>query len=144
MTLLSSRVPNGKHLLKFLLLSVPYKIKGYTVTDYSSVIPSLEWDQVKEQCGDHIIDMTAEKYIHNLKKIILKRAVYSPIDFEKKPTTSIYGTLSCAAVVPYQILSRRPIPELGCYRTPLHNIYMCCVIIQDLEYQWSQVVMLLK
>jgi phytoene dehydrogenase-like protein len=88
--------------------------------------------------------MTAEKYIHNLKKIILKRAVYSPIDFEKKPTTSIYGTLSCGAVVPYQILSRRPIPELGCYRTPLHNIYMCCVIIQDLEYQWPQVVMLLK
>ena len=125
MTLLSSRVPNGKHLLKFLLLSVPYKIKGYTVTDYSSVIPSLEWDQVKEQCGDHIIDMIAEKYIHNFKKIILKRAVYSPIDFEKKPTTSIYGTLSCGAVVPYQILSRRPIPELRCYRTPIHNIYMC-------------------
>ena len=53
------------------------------------------------------------------------RAVYSPIDFEKKPTTSIYGTLSCDSVVPYQILSRRPIPELGCYRTPIHNIYMC-------------------
>ncbi|MGB7952735.1 MAG: hypothetical protein WCF23_02045 [Candidatus Nitrosopolaris sp.] len=57
-----SRVVNAKHLLKFLLLSVPYKIKGYTVTDYRSVIPSLEWDQVKEQYTDHLIDMTAEIY----------------------------------------------------------------------------------
>jgi beta-carotene ketolase (CrtO type) len=93
--------PKLKASLKFLLLSVPYKIKGYTVTDYSNEIPSLEWDKVKEQYGDRIIDMIAEKYIHNLKKIILKRVVYSPIHFEKKPTTSINGTLSCGPVVPY-------------------------------------------
>jgi phytoene dehydrogenase-like protein len=92
------------------------------VPDYSNEIPCLEWDHVKEQYGDHIIDMIAEKYIHNLKKIILKRVIYSPIDFEKNPTTSVNGTFSCGAMVPYQISSRRPIPELGNYKTPIHSI----------------------
>lgn len=122
-----SRVPSGKHLLKFLILSVPYKIKGDNVAGDSSnkTNTKSEWRNVKEQYGDHIIDMIAEKYIRNLKKITLKRVVYSPVDFEKRPTTSVYGTLSCGAVLPYQKSSMRPIPELGCYKTPIPNIYLC-------------------
>jgi beta-carotene ketolase (CrtO type) len=46
--------------------------------------------------------MITENYMPNLKKITFKRVVYSPIDFEEKPTTSVRGTLSCGAVVPYQ------------------------------------------
>lgn len=122
-----SRVPSGKHLLKFLILSVPYKIKGDNVAGDSSNKTNIksDWRNVKEQYGDHIIDMIAEKYIRNLKKITLKRVVYSPVDFEKRPTTSVYGTLSCGAVLPYQKSSMRPIPELGCYKTPIPNIYLC-------------------
>ena len=122
-----SRVPSGKHLLKFLILSVPYKIKGDNVAGDSSNKTNIksDWRNVKEQYGDHIIDMIAEKYIRNLKKITLKRVVYSPVDFEKRPTTSVYGTLSCGAVLPYQKSFMRPIPELGCYKTPIPNIYLC-------------------
>jgi beta-carotene ketolase (CrtO type) len=131
-----SRVPTGKHLMKFLILSVPYKVKlidddiidndhcNYTDDDNSNITNG-DWDNVKEQYGDHIIDMITEKYIPNLKKITLKPVIYSPADFEKRPTTSVYGTLSCGTVVPYQRSSMRPIPELGCYRMPIPNIYLC-------------------
>lgn len=62
----------------------------------------------------------------NLKKIILKRVVLSPIDFESRPTTSVYGTLSCGAMLPYQISSTRPIPELAGYKIPsIPNVYLC-------------------
>jgi phytoene dehydrogenase-like protein len=126
-----SRVPTGKHLMKFLILSVPYQVKlnDADITDEdgdkNSIITNYDWANVKEQYCDHIVDMITEKYIPNLKKIMLKRVVYSPADFEKRPTTSVYGTLSCGAVLPYQRSSMRPIPELGFYRMPIPNIYMC-------------------
>jgi hypothetical protein len=75
--------------------------------------------------------MITEKYMPNLKKIILKPVIYSPADFEKRPTTSVYGTLSCGAVVPYQKSSMRPIPELGCYRMPIPNIYLSSYPLRD-------------
>ena len=61
-----------------------------------------------------------------LKKVILKRVILSPTDFELRPTTSIRGTLSCGAVLPYQISSSRPIPELAGYKIPsITNVYLC-------------------
>jgi beta-carotene ketolase (CrtO type) len=120
-----SRVPIGKHLLKFLVLSVPYKIRRNNETSVGKTSLPIDWGQVGTKYGDHIVDMINDKYISNLKKIILKQVVYSPIDFETRPSTSIYGTLSCGALVPYQTSSMRPIPELGRYKTSIHNIYMC-------------------
>jgi beta-carotene ketolase (CrtO type) len=61
-----------------------------------------------------------------LKNAILKRVILSLVDFESRPTTSIYGTLSCVAVLPYQTSSMRPIPELANYRVPsISNVYLC-------------------
>lgn len=127
-----SRVPTGKHLIKFLILNVPYKIrynmpssKGNidrpTTTDNKA-----DWNEIKEIYGDHIIDLITEKYMPDLKKVILKRVILSPTDFELRPTTSIFGTLSCGAVLPYQISSTRPIPELAGYKIPsISNVYLC-------------------
>lgn len=130
-----TRVPAGKHLIKFLILNVPYKIKyDIAVTtkgEADNAITTttknkIEWNDVKEEYGDHIIDIITEKYMPNLKKIILKRVVLSPIDFESRPTTSVYGTLSCGAMLPYQISSTRPIPELAGYKIPsIPNVYLC-------------------
>jgi phytoene dehydrogenase-like protein len=119
-----SRVPIGKHLLKFLVLNVPYKLQT-NGTDTSNIYQPIDWDHVGTKYGDHVVDMINDKYIRNLKQIILKRVIYSPIDFEKRPSTAVYGTLSCGALVPYQTSSMRPIPELGRYKTSIHNIYMC-------------------
>ena len=120
-----SRVPIGKHLLKFLVLNVPYKIRRNSETGSGNACLPIDWGQVGTKYGDHIVDMINDKYISNLKKIILKQVIFSPIDFETRPTTAVYGTLSCGALVPYQTSSMRPIPELGRYRTSIHNVYMC-------------------
>lgn len=120
-----SRVPIGKHLLKFLVLNVPYKIRRNNETGSGNASLPIDWGQVGTKYGDHIVDMINDKYISNLKKIILKQVIFSPIDFETRPTTAGYGTLSCGALVPYQTSSMRPIPELGRYRTSIHNVYMC-------------------
>jgi len=124
-----SRTPTGKHLLKFLILNVPYKIKEDDAGDKNtSTITNnkTDWNVVKEEYGDHIIDMITEKYIPNLKKITIKRVVFSPVDFETRPITSRYGTLACGAVLPYQTSFMRPIPELSNYKVPsISNIYLC-------------------
>ena len=119
-----SRVPTGKHLLKFLILSVPYKINESLIGNNN--IDNRDWKQSKDEYSENIIDMITEKYMPNLKKITIKRVVYSPVDFEKKPSTAVYGTLSCGAVIPYQTSSMRPIPELASYRIPqVPNVYLC-------------------
>jgi beta-carotene ketolase (CrtO type) len=133
-----SRVPLGKHLIKFLILNVPYKIKHdlamrtdirkdvTTNKDNANIDKSIEWDNVKEEYGDWIIDLIMDKYMPNLKEISLKKVVLSPVDFETRPSTSVYGTLTCGSLVPYQTSSMRPVPELAGYKVPsLSNVYLC-------------------
>ena len=35
------------------------------------------------------------------------------------------GTITHGAFVPYQFGSLRPIPEMGNYRSPITNVYLC-------------------
>jgi phytoene dehydrogenase-like protein len=122
-----SRVPanDTKHLIKFLVLSVPYNIKSYYSTNDDKTRQS-EWVHIKDQYCDEIIDMITRDYIPNLRDIILKRVSYSPVDYESKPTTSVKGTLACGAPLPYQLASMRPIPQLSNYKIPsLSNVYLC-------------------
>lgn len=133
-----SRVPlKGKHLIKFLILNVPYDIKRSEQNDENenkikneSVNTSTKnpkWDDyTKEEYGDQLINMISKRYIPNLREIMIKRIVLSPVDFETRPSTSIRGTLACGAMVPYQKYSMRPIPELSGYTIPsIPNIYLC-------------------
>jgi beta-carotene ketolase (CrtO type) len=125
----ASRVPKNKHLLKFLILSVPYDIKEI-VSDNNlpneSLTTELAWNQVRDMYSDNIISSINKNYIPNLCSEILKVKSYSPRDFENKPSTSIRGTLSCGAVLPYQRGSMRPIPELANYSIPsISNVYLC-------------------
>jgi beta-carotene ketolase (CrtO type) len=70
--------------------------------------------------------MVTEKYIPNLRNVLKKKVIYSPLDLEKKPSTSVYGTLAYGAMVPYQISSMRPIPQLASYKIPdIPNVYLC-------------------
>ncbi len=119
-----SRVPIGKHLMKFLISSVPYKIRD----DYGSENNNhqINWNEIKDYYSDTIIDMVSQKYIPNLKRILKKKVVFSPLDLEKRPKTSVRGTLSCGAMLPYQIAFNRPIPEFGHYKIPdISNVYLC-------------------
>ena len=123
-----SRVPaNGtKHLIKFLVLSVPYNIKKSYCSTNDDKTRQSDWMQIKDRYSDDIIDMITREYIPNLSDIILKKVSYSPIDYESKPTTSVKGTLSCGVPLPYQSLWMRPIPQLSGYKIPsLSNVYLC-------------------
>jgi len=56
---------------------------------------------------------------------ILKRVAHSPIDISCKIISAVRGTLGQGAFLPYQSGSQRPIPELGQYKTPVPNVYLC-------------------
>jgi phytoene dehydrogenase-like protein len=119
-----SRVPHGKHLMKFLISSVPYRINGGNKAEQRH--NNYDWDEIKDKYSNNIIDMVSQKYIPNLKSVIKKMVVYSPVDLERKPTTSVCGTLACGAMVPYQMYSMRPIPEFAGYKIPdIQNMYLC-------------------
>jgi phytoene dehydrogenase-like protein len=110
-----SRVPPGKHLIKFLVPNVPYETEN-----------KADWSEIKDEYSDRIIDMVTEDYIPNLKGSILKKIPLSPIDYENKPSTSIRGTLACGSLLPYQTKSMRPISQLCNYKVPsIGNVYLC-------------------
>jgi beta-carotene ketolase (CrtO type) len=115
------RAPAGKALMKFVVLSVPYIITG----DATGKIPARNWDEAREAYADYLIDLITANYIPDLKAKILKRVAHSPVDLSRKIISAVRGTLGQGAFLPYQRGSLRPIPELGQYRAPVPNVYLC-------------------
>jgi phytoene dehydrogenase-like protein len=107
--------------MKFVVLSVPYAITG----DATGRIPARTWDQAREPYADYLIDLITDNYTPDLKAKILKRAAHSPVDISRKIISAVRGTLGQGAFLPYQNGSLRPIPELGQYKTPVPNVYLC-------------------
>jgi beta-carotene ketolase (CrtO type) len=116
-----SRAPAGKALMKFVVLSVPYVITG----DATGRVPARTWDEAREPYADYLIDLITANYIPDLKPKILQRVAHSPVDISRKIISAVRGTLGQGAFLPYQTGSLRPIPELGQYRTPVPNVYLC-------------------
>jgi phytoene dehydrogenase-like protein len=50
---------------------------------------------------------------------------HSPVDISRRIISAVRGTLGQGAFLPYQTGSLRPIPELGQYKTPISNVYLC-------------------
>ena len=116
-----SRVPAGKGLIKIMVYGMPYHIRG----DAGGDIAARDWSEAKQPYADRIIDMLNRDYIPNLKSSIIARVVHSPIDQENKVSTAVGGTNAHGATPPYQIGAMRPIAELGQYRAPVKNLYLC-------------------
>src|SRR5262245_26312313 len=116
-----SRAPSGKALMKFVVLSVPYVITG----DATDKIAARTWEDAREPYADYLIDLITTNYIPDLKAKILKRVAHSPVDISRKIISAVRGTLGQGAFLPYQRGSQRPIPELGQYKTPVANVYLC-------------------
>ena len=115
------RAPAGKHLKKFVVLGVPYQITG----DATGRIDGRDWDAVREPYADYLIDLIEASYLPGFKARILKRVAHSPLDLERKLSSAVRGTIPHGSMLPYQSGSLRPIPELGHYRTPVPNVYLC-------------------
>jgi len=116
-----SRAPAGKALMKFVVLSVPYVITG----DATGKISARTWNEAREPYADYLIDLITDNYITDLKSKILKRVAHSPVDISRKITSAVRGTLGQGAFLPYQNGPLRPIAELGQYKTPVRNVYLC-------------------
>jgi beta-carotene ketolase (CrtO type) len=69
-----TRVPNGKHLMKFLISSVPYRVKSIDeVENYIKKQDEIvgknnnnnnyDWNEIKHPYSEKIIDMVTEKYM---------------------------------------------------------------------------------
>jgi beta-carotene ketolase (CrtO type) len=116
-----SRAPAGKALMKFVVLSVPSIITA----DATGRIPGRTWEAAREPYADYLIDLITANYIPDLKAKILKRVAHSPVDISRRITSAVRGTLGHGAFLPYQNGSLRPIPELGEYKTPVPNVYLC-------------------
>src|SRR6201993_4224097 len=115
------RAPDGKALMKFVVLSVPYMITG----DATGKISGRSWDEARELYADYLIDLITVNYIPDLKEKILKRVAHSPVDISRRIISAVRGTLGQGAFLPYQNGSLRPIPELGQYKSPVPNVYLC-------------------
>jgi phytoene dehydrogenase-like protein len=107
--------------MKFVVLSVPYSITD----DATGTVPGRTWNEAREQYADYLIDLITTNYIPDLKPKILKRVAHSPVDISRKIISAVRGTLGQGAFLPYQTGSMRPIPELGQYKTPIPNVYLC-------------------
>ncbi|VFJ13564.1 Phytoene desaturase (Neurosporene-forming) [Candidatus Nitrosocosmicus franklandus] len=113
---------NQHHLIKFLVLSVPYKIKNVE----SETGKENEWESFKDMYADQIINTINQNYMPNLTNSVLRKTIYSPVDYEKKPINSIRGTLASGAILPYQSGWMRPVPQLSNYKVPsVSNVYLC-------------------
>ncbi len=115
------RAPANKAVMKLIGLNVPYEIKG----DSAGKIRGRTWDDVKEAYADRLIDLIEESYVPNLRNRILKRVVHSPVDMERAIPMRYAVPSATAHFLPYQSGSQRPLPELGRYRTPVPNVYLC-------------------
>lgn len=116
-----SRAPEGCGLMKFVVHFVPYRVKG----DAAGRIQGTDWDKIKHAYADVVIDWLSEDFLPGLRDHIISRAVQSPLDYERRIISSVHGTHQHGAYLPYQIGAMRPIPELGSYRSPIRNLYLC-------------------
>ncbi|HEX3267453.1 MAG TPA: NAD(P)/FAD-dependent oxidoreductase [Gaiellaceae bacterium] len=115
------RAPRGKHLKKFVVLGVPYEIRG----DATGQVGVGGWDDVCEAYADHLVALIAEAYLPDLQDRMLARTVHSPLDLERKLSSAVRGTIPHGAMTPYQSGSMRPTPDFAGYRSPVENVYLC-------------------
>lgn len=95
-----TRIPSSednKHLVKFLILSVPYDIKVYNA-DNNRSDKSLDWSCIKDRYSDQIVESITNEYIPNLKNSIAKKVSYSPVDYETRPSTCVRPFRMCTFV----------------------------------------------
>jgi len=107
----SSLAPAGKHVMSITMQYAPYKLREGN------------WDERRENLGDHIIN-TLAAYAPHIKDIILHRQVLTPLDWERDYALTEGGEFHGQMGLD-QMLFMRPVAGYGQYRTPVENLYLC-------------------
>lgn len=103
--------PPGKHLLSTCVYPLSYDLaKG-------------SWDERKEEVFDKVINDLA-KYAPNLKKSIISRYGWTPLDLERN--ISMTRGDPCHGLMTWdQMFSFRPVSGFSNYRMPIDSLYLC-------------------
>jgi phytoene dehydrogenase-like protein len=107
-----SVAPPGKHVMSCFVQYAPYKLR-----------PGLNWDQLRDDFGNTVID-TISEYAPNLKNIILHKQVLTPLDLEREFGLS-EGNIFQGELSLEQLFFLRPVSGWARFRTPIKNLYMC-------------------
>lgn len=104
--------PAGKHLISFNAWYFPYELSG-----------GKTWESERDVVGDRIVDILAS-YIPSLKRSIVARRYFSPVDLEQEYGL-IAGNFSHIDMTPAHMFGLRPVAGLSDYRTPVTGLYLC-------------------
>lgn len=107
-----SVAPPGKHVMSCFVQYAPYKLR-----------PGLNWDDLREDFGNSVIETVAE-YAPNLKNIILHKQVVTPLDLEREWGLT-EGNIFQGELSLEQLFFLRPAAGWARFRTPIRNLYMC-------------------
>jgi phytoene dehydrogenase-like protein len=114
-----SRAPEGKHVLWVQVRLLPARIAG----DAAGTISPGTWDAVKESYAERVLDII-ERYAPGLRKKILGRAIFSPIDLERENPNLVGGDQVCGSHHLSQNFLFRPARGFARWNTPVKNLHL--------------------
>jgi phytoene dehydrogenase-like protein len=115
-----SRAPSGKHVLWVQVRVLPAEIRG----DALGRIVARNWDEAREAYADRVLDIL-EGYAPGLRRHVLGRSVFSPLDLERENPNLIGGDNLSGSHHLDQNFFMRPVAGWSRYRTPVRNLYLC-------------------
>ena len=116
-----SRAPAGRSVMKLVIQPVPFRIEA----DGTGTIPARTWEEAAEPYADFVLDAFERHYAPGLRDRILARTLRDPVQELALGFDTVNGCMTHGAMIPSQSGASRPIPELGRYRTPVANVYLC-------------------
>lgn len=106
-----SLAPKGYHTMSVFAQFFPYHLRRGN------------WDEAKDSAAKAIFD-TLEEFAPGIRDLVYKYEVLTPLDLEREFSLP-RGNIFHAEILPSQMLSFRPTPELSSYKTPIKGLYLC-------------------
>lgn len=108
-----SRAPAGHHTLKIV------GIQPYSLADGPE-----QWDDIKDEVADSLLDSFLARTTNLRRDDILGRAIHSPLDLERRNPNNYRGSCHGGSPEPTQSGWYRPMPVWNSYRTPVPGFYL--------------------
>ncbi|HUY61542.1 MAG TPA: NAD(P)/FAD-dependent oxidoreductase, partial [Candidatus Dormibacteraeota bacterium] len=107
----STLAPDGRHVMTCFVQYAPNQLAEST------------WDVERDRLGDRVVEVLGQ-YAPNLPGAVLHRQVVTPLDMERE-FGLLGGNIFHGEMSLDQLLSFRPTPQAGAYRTPVAGLYLC-------------------
>lgn len=114
-----SRAPQGKHVLWVQVRMLPAEILG----DATGKIAPGHWDAVKDAYAERALDII-ESYAPGLRRKVLGRAIFSPLDLERENPNLVGGDQICGSHHLAQNFLFRPARGFARWNTPVAALYL--------------------